>query len=282
MRVSLVSQVRFTAQSFGALNEIISLDFLPRPRQSSTSIRDTHKPLLPWLIRRVECVRGKVPLLMQCAPAFNYARSTHVTTLVEDTSIPFGPKQLKAVFDSDSLSLDLRYVVESAEEHTQVQPKAVIELIDLSEKGHKGLGVQSAFTLSEGQIVTFILRTPPTEVIRAPVSGQNQALSTVELDAKARSQAEHSLEVRKGAAELVAERDASIVNTPRSRALDDPFLTKELIHSLLHVSTGTSLFSCQALFNNHFRTPIITGMIGSANPLTRALGRSLSIAAPWR
>lgn len=214
---------------------VISItDFLPRPRQP-TSILDTHKPLLPWLVRRVECVRGKVPLLMQCAPAFNYARSSHVTTLVEDTSIPFGPKQLKAVFDSDSLSLDLRFVGESAEELTQVNPVADIELIDLSEKGHKGLGVQASFTLSEGQIVTFILRTPPTEVIRAPMSGQDdQALTAVELDAKARSQAEHSPETRKGAAELVAERDASMVNTPRSRALDDPFLTKELVHSLLH------------------------------------------------
>ncbi|KIJ96968.1 glycoside hydrolase family 15 protein [Laccaria amethystina LaAM-08-1] len=213
---------------------VISItDFLPRPRQSTSSL-DTHKPLLPWLVRRVECVRGKVPLLMQCAPAFNYARSSHVTTLVEDASIPFGPKQLKAVFDSDSLSLDLRYVVESEEEHTQFKPEPDIELVDLSEKGHKGLGVQSAFTLSEGQIVTFILRTPPTEVIRAPVSGQDQALSAVEMDAKARSQAEHSLETRKGAAELVAERDASMVHAPRGRALDDPFLTKELIHSLLH------------------------------------------------
>lgn len=220
---------------------------------------------------------------MQCAPAFNYARSSHVTTLVEDTSIPFGPKQLKAVFDSDSLSLDLRFVGESAEELTQVNPVADIELIDLSEKGHKGLGVQASFTLSEGQIVTFILRTPPTEVIRAPMSGQDdQALTAVELDAKARSQAEHSPETRKGAAELVAERDASMVNTPRSRALDDPFLTKELVHSLLHVSSGTSILSCQALFNKYSRTLIIIGMIGSANPLTRALGRSLSIAAPWR
>jgi hypothetical protein len=219
---------------------------------------------------------------MQCAPAFNYARSSHVTTLVEDASIPFGPKQLKAVFDSDSLSLDLRYVVESEEEHTQFKPEPDIELVDLSEKGHKGLGVQSAFTLSEGQIVTFILRTPPTEVIRAPVSGQDQALSAVEMDAKARSQAEHSLETRKGAAELVAERDASMVHAPRGRALDDPFLTKELIHSLLHVSSATSPLSCQASFNKYFRTPIITGMIGSENPLTRALGRSLSIAVPWR
>ncbi|EDR04589.1 glycoside hydrolase family 15 protein [Laccaria bicolor S238N-H82] len=157
---------------------VISItDFLPRPRQPN-SILDTHKPLLPWLVRRVECVRGKVPLLMQCAPAFNYARSSHVTTLVEDTSIPFGPKRHKVVFDSDSFSLDLRYVVESTEDITQIDPEPDIELIDLSEKGHKGLAVQSAFTLSEGQIVTFVLRTPPTEVIRAPLSGQNEALTT--------------------------------------------------------------------------------------------------------
>lgn len=57
-------------------------DFLPRPSASS------NKPMLQWLIRRVECVRGTLPMQMQCAPAFNYARDAHVTTLVDDDSIP--------------------------------------------------------------------------------------------------------------------------------------------------------------------------------------------------
>ncbi|EAU80931.2 glycosyl hydrolase [Coprinopsis cinerea okayama7 len=74
-------------------------DFLPRPplgvtppdvasKSSSSPMKGTPKPLLQWLIRRVECVRGTLPMRMQCAPAFNYARDEHTTTFVEDDSIP--------------------------------------------------------------------------------------------------------------------------------------------------------------------------------------------------
>ncbi len=48
-------------------------------------------------------------MLMQCAPAFNYARSSHQTTILEDSST-LDSKQVRAVFESDELSLDLRYV----------------------------------------------------------------------------------------------------------------------------------------------------------------------------
>lgn len=30
---------------------------------------------LPWLIRKIEVVRGEVTFRMECAPAFDYARS---------------------------------------------------------------------------------------------------------------------------------------------------------------------------------------------------------------
>ncbi|KAJ7719174.1 glycoside hydrolase family 15 protein [Mycena olivaceomarginata] len=87
-------------------------DFLPRQAVSSPV---TKKPLLPWLIRRVEVIRGVVPLRMECAPAFNYARSKHTTSIVQSAS---PASTTKAVFESDALALDLRY------------------------KGHLGLGVQ--------------------------------------------------------------------------------------------------------------------------------------------
>lgn len=35
------------------------------------------RAFLPWLIRKVECIRGTVPLRMECAPAFNYCRDKH-------------------------------------------------------------------------------------------------------------------------------------------------------------------------------------------------------------
>jgi hypothetical protein len=42
------------------------------------------------LIRRVECVHGSLPILVQCAPALNYTRLDHITTFIEDESIPDG------------------------------------------------------------------------------------------------------------------------------------------------------------------------------------------------
>ena len=39
------------------------------------------KSFLPWLIRKVESIRGTVPIRMECAPAFNYCRDKHDTTV---------------------------------------------------------------------------------------------------------------------------------------------------------------------------------------------------------
>ncbi|KAJ7674021.1 glycoside hydrolase family 15 protein [Mycena polygramma] len=129
-------------------------DFLPRQAVLPAA---TKKPLLPWLIRRVEVIRGEVPLRMECAPAFNYARSKHSTSIVPSAS---PENTTKAVFQSDAMALDLRYVPEST--MANVAPPSVnLNLLDLSHKGHLGLGVQAEMTLVEGQCVTFVLRTPP-------------------------------------------------------------------------------------------------------------------------
>ena len=113
-----------------------------------------------------------MPMRLECAPAFNYARSPHKTQIVLDNSIahasdPCSPgsdvqPHLKALFsapDAD-MDLDLRYVTESSIENVP-EPEIKLDLFDLSKKGHLGPSVQSEFTLVEGQAVTFILRTPP-------------------------------------------------------------------------------------------------------------------------
>lgn len=193
---------------------------------------------------------------MECAPAFNYARHAHITSIVPDDSIPFGPSHSKAVFESANLSLDLRYVCESASE-TQPLPEITLETLDLSDKGHLGPAVHAFLSLQEGQAVTFILRIPPTEYLHGPLRTSSDSggstpdvtsnvglgsstpaeVQQAELDAKARAVAASSKEVRRGQAEVAADRDVHMISAlPRGRALDDPFLTKELVHSLLHVS----------------------------------------------
>lgn len=179
---------------------------------------------------------------MQCAPAFNYARSIHNTTIIDDDSIPYGPPQKKALFESHALSLDLRYVTECSSGGIQA-PTVTLELLDLSAKGHQGLAVQSSLELTEGQSVTFVLRTPPVD-----------GAKTLEKD-----------EIAKGS------------NHHKRRAFDDPFLTTELVSSLLHVSSiisNPSSFSKLGLHRPRFGT----GMNGSVNRHTPDLGKRLSYA----
>ncbi|KAF5369111.1 hypothetical protein D9615_010437 [Tricholomella constricta] len=185
-------------------------DFLPRPSSSNVPAVAT-KPLLPWLIRRVECIRGSIPLMMQCAPAFNYARDAHTTELVTDASIPpsHDPQQ-KVVFTSSSgFTLDLRYIAESTADAAST-PVVQLGTLDLTSKGHKGLAAYASLQLSEGQAVTFILRTPP-ETPHA---------------------VDHKLQ--EGKSEL--ERKLFGPLGVKARTLDDPFLTKELLHNLLSIT----------------------------------------------
>lgn len=148
---------------------------------------------------------------MQCAPAFNYARSPHTTTIVDDDSV-LPNIQKKAVFESEELTLDLRYVVDNVMEDPEAtEPEISMEFLDLSAKGHKGLAVQSLLELTEGQTVTFILRTPPTVTTRAIT--------------------------------VASEQTGREINVLR-RAPDDPLLTKDLMASVLHVRCLSSLASC--------------------------------------
>jgi hypothetical protein len=113
-----------------------------------------------------------MPLRLECAPAFNYARSTHKTEVVPDSSIPHATDpcapgstaspHMKALFTSREadLDLDLRFVPESSLENVE-EPEVELKLLDLSDKGHKGPGIVCEFTLVEGQAITWILRSPP-------------------------------------------------------------------------------------------------------------------------
>ena len=184
------------------------LDYLPRPRRN-TGQPKAPKPLLPWLIRRIECIRGSLPIVVQCAPAFNYARSAHTTTIIDDDSIP-DDTQKKALFTSDELALDLRYVAECSQNASEdvLAPKITLKLLDLSAKGHKGPAVQSSFTLTEGQCVTFVLRTPG-EVPTVFLGQDDKSIGKLSRD--------------------------NSPNQGHKREVNDPYLTGELLSSLLHV-----------------------------------------------
>ncbi|KAI0071654.1 glycoside hydrolase family 15 protein [Panus rudis PR-1116 ss-1] len=185
-------------------------DFLPRQPSSNTA-----RPLLSWLVRRVEVVRGSIPLRVECAPAFNYARSPHTLKIVPDLSIPVSEANPtphnKAYFSSPEakLDLDLRFVHESSLSGVP-EPEIELKPLDLMNKGHLGLGVCCDLTLEEGQAVTFILRTPPEHTY------PDEARPSPE---KAR--------------ELGVPYEKLVLGASNLRAPDDPMLTKTLVHELL-------------------------------------------------
>ncbi|KAF9238102.1 glycoside hydrolase family 15 protein [Melanogaster broomeanus] len=76
--------------------------------------------------------RGTIPLRVECAPAFNYARDKHTTEIIPDDSVEYC-KQHKVLFNSDSLNLDLRFVAESTLENVST-PEVKLDLLDLSEE----------------------------------------------------------------------------------------------------------------------------------------------------
>ncbi|KAG1739448.1 glycoside hydrolase family 15 protein [Suillus paluster] len=216
------------------LNEkgVVSVtDFLPR-QENGTSTR----PLLFWLVRRVEVIRGTIPLRIECAPAFNYAQDPHDTNIVPDDTIPLQfSKQNKVVFTSrpagtsppglgtgaspqstshSPLTLDLRFVSESLLDNVAV-PEVSLETLDLSAKGHLGLAAKTELTLVEGQRLTFVLRiAPECKGDGGPgVDGEQAEMLGVNFE------------------KLMA-------SAHNMRPKDDPILTKELLEHLF-VSTNS-------------------------------------------
>ena len=129
-------------------------DYLPRPSGARTE-------LLPWVVRRVEGVRGTGRMRMECLPAFDYARDAHTTAITPATE---NGGVWRAIFTSSTLRMELLAVVESDE--TTGDP--AFELQDDTSKTIFPRALGSAafaeFDLAEGQIVTFVLRECPREI----------------------------------------------------------------------------------------------------------------------
>lgn len=191
-------------------------------RHTDPRLLTIHHALVPQVIR------GAMPIRMECAPAFNYARSAHDTTLVPDTSVqpplglasptspsPSTPAQLKALFSSPGaeLTLDLRYIAEASADATSAgvpTPRVQLRRLDLSARGHKGPGVFAEMDLVEGQAVTFILRTPPDEPGAA----------------EGREQAGHHEVSHDRARELGIPLERLVLAKSKLRAPEDPVLTR--------------------------------------------------------
>jgi hypothetical protein len=126
-------------------------------------------------------VRGNQSIRVECAPAFNYALDEHRTSLIPDDTIPANGehgrnKQKKALFETSDLTLDLRFIAESLIDGVAT-PTVELSTLDLRPQGHKGISSSADLDLVEGQVVTFVLRTPPkaTREHHIPIPTNDQA-----------------------------------------------------------------------------------------------------------
>ena len=114
------------------------------------------RAFLPWLVRKVESIRGKVPVRMECAPAFNYCRDKHTAELIADDTVSSEDGHKKALFDTPALKMDLRYVAYSADTCT-ADPSIELK-VETLDRPLLGPAVISDFELEEGQAVYFCFR----------------------------------------------------------------------------------------------------------------------------
>ncbi|RHZ70449.1 hypothetical protein Glove_271g9 [Diversispora epigaea] len=132
---------------------------------------DNPRILLPWLVRHVEVTRGEVDFHLELFPAFNYARDSHTTKIVDNTiDSTLLPSKLntnnnglgnkKIIFSSDTMDIDFRFVIKASEKGS---PNIEFKLVE--SEVFKGPGIVANFTLKEKQEVIFILRQTPTPIV---------------------------------------------------------------------------------------------------------------------
>jgi GH15 family glucan-1,4-alpha-glucosidase len=82
-------------------------DFMPLPDPKLKK-----SPFYPWLVRRLECVRGEVVFNVECFPAFDYAREKHTTTYIDDE------KGKRILFESpdSGLNFELLWTLDETDE----------------------------------------------------------------------------------------------------------------------------------------------------------------------
>lgn len=108
------------------------------------------------IIRKLECGRGGMDVVIEIFPAFNYARDGHTTRA--DLSDDTDNRRFQTIFfDSAEERLQVDIFFDNKAESRQ-QPKATSKLVE--RPGHLGQGVEARVRVEEGQTITFILHSP--------------------------------------------------------------------------------------------------------------------------
>ncbi|KAM0514246.1 hypothetical protein ACHAPE_007083 [Trichoderma viride] len=161
------------------------VDFFPRPKSAKVMTKgykqnayreaiNVQEELKKWVVRRVECIRGSLPINVEIFPAFNYGRDSHETTLLQETHTPEHRESKIGTFHSKDVKLQLDVAVDKGDGHNCGQ----MTFEKVKKDGMLGEGIVSHFTLRAGQSVSFVLRNDIpnhiTEVITDAVVDSQQ------------------------------------------------------------------------------------------------------------
>ncbi|EPE07190.1 glycosyl hydrolase [Ophiostoma piceae UAMH 11346] len=164
-------------------------DFFPRPKSTAVvaraprgggqgpavkTVKTVQEELKKWLVRRVECVRGKMTLRkdLELFPAFDYARAPHTTTVEQDVVDASSKSSRAATFWSEDVQLQLDVVVDNVVcENSASQQGPVVKLTKVMKEGMLGEGVVAEIVLNEGDSVSLVLRRDD----RDPGNGKHPA-----------------------------------------------------------------------------------------------------------
>ncbi|KAL2270003.1 hypothetical protein VTJ83DRAFT_2187 [Remersonia thermophila] len=144
------------------------VDFFPRPKNAKVlakgpkqgayrEMTSVQEELKRWLVRRVECIRGRLQLDVEIFPAFDYATEPHTTTILLEEGLPHSKRSKTATFHSRNVKLQLDVTIDRGdEERDQTWP--VVRFEKQSRPGMLGEGIVARIDIREGQAVSFVLR----------------------------------------------------------------------------------------------------------------------------
>lgn len=146
------------------------VDFFPRPRTTVAPAPNSGRQmayrealtvqdeLKKWLVRRVECIRGRMCVDVEIFPAMGYAKEQHVTTVLQGIHEPNMPS--KAVtfhsVEDGGLKLQLDVTIDKGEQDGETCPAVAFK--KTARGGMASEGVMARITLREGQAISFTLR----------------------------------------------------------------------------------------------------------------------------
>lgn len=124
---------------------------------NSRRVEDPNHVLKKWLVRRVECIRGKCEVEVEVFPAFNYAQDEHTTEIVNVKDGENGECGQSVQFRSKNLSLRLSATMDCGDLGASDCPELSWTKFK-PEKATLGEGVRAQIVLKEGQKVSFVLK----------------------------------------------------------------------------------------------------------------------------